>query len=837
VVSVQSAPWGRAWITILIALLGTVASLPSSSRASHHENGAVASDLEEQVLVRRIRWPVLIEAREPGACDGLVASMVHVTEDGGPPLPVDEVERERMPTIHAILIDISGSHMEELEAARETALAYVNEVRHDDEVMVALFDESLSLLAAPTANRSVLRERLRHSPLILPAGYTALWDSLHDLVRYLRGRPERKVVILLTDGCENRSMMSQITGGSPRPLQHAMDATENLIMFAIGIDTPSRCEGESRDWDPRHFFQQLAGSTGGSYFTVRYQGQESMFGIRLGKIFDDIRRRLDREGFILYRPRPYGQGPKDEPSLYPHRWRRVKVRLRMNRDEPGSGLTGCRVTSAGPRSRLEGVHPGGLTSLAVLPTGDGGYLDRGPMRSALRGDPPEIPHPELWLAACREEWEQADMPPRRVRDPRCPAPDVSRLMLDQDEIRTSILDVAAERGALYEVSPGKEAGKHRHSSDRKARWMRREVTLAVPPFSLLKQEIHAPELALLWLMEHGRRPTVIHGSTFLQIRDYLGQALYAYPGYRDFALDRIRRRHLDSFSDLRRYLDREVDPDDTAGRERIDAWLHQLAERVRPDEPQGLLAEWLGDLSAYELSARLEGLAGNLLLRGPAGKSRAAYEEQNRHLVDLIADHWNDLRCWFPLATQFRIGTPLVPVFDPERDVVGFYRVQLPGPYFNQYPPPNRIPEEPLGLRTIQRVLQIPGLTQMLEGKVRIANLGQEDVPGYARQKLRQEYCRVARRDPLLRRTCDQFATVERQVTLDLILIDAPDAEAELTAFFAALSPHPEKNGGTAPICMELTLRSADATPTSAPYRMLGGRLAEEGLLCSPVSP
>jgi hypothetical protein len=142
----------------------------------------------------------------------------------------------------------------------------------------------------------------------------------------------------------------------------------------------------------------------------------------------------------------------------------------------------------------------------------------------------------------------------------------------------------------------------------------------------------------------------------------------------------------------------------TGSREQLDVLMGERLRMLEPDDaedPDGAmaverarmaqkhLAAWSGDISAAELASRLERDAVNgILSAGPLQTDAAV------RMAEVVRDRWGELREWFPRPVDFRIRTPLVPVYDERRDRFGFWRVRLPDPDVTRLPV-NEIPVRP----------------------------------------------------------------------------------------------------------------------------------------------
>jgi len=303
------------------------------------ENPTPPIAIREVQEVRLIRLPVLLDEQKTGACDGVGQADLEVTEDGLA-VEVTHLEPTRLAATHAIVLDSSHSMLDALQLAKRSAVEYIEKLPSHEPALVATIDDSLVLHSPLSTDRAAAKEALAW----IETGWgTRLWDAIHEVVGYLRSMPRRKILILLSDGCDNEGRSSI----SPQEALELAAQTATLTVFPIGLDVPLRCptSGES----PEPGLRALAETTGGEYHRL---GSKS----DLPTVFREIRDRLDREMYVTYRPPPFGEGPKDRPQIYERRWRRLKVRL--------SGHRGCRAKLAGPPVRLE--------QAAVLPLPDAG---------------------------------------------------------------------------------------------------------------------------------------------------------------------------------------------------------------------------------------------------------------------------------------------------------------------------------------------------------------------------------------------------------------------------------------------------------------------------------
>ena len=143
-----------------------------------------------------------------------------------------------------LMLDTSGSTRFRIEEIQDAAIAFVNQLRSDDRVMVVSFDESINVLADFTSDRYRLRDAIRRTN---PGGGTRLYDAV-DLVinQHLSRVSGRKAVVLFTDGVDTTSKRASFDS-------NLRDAEElDALIYPVQYDTfsHSRAGGGSRTGGP-----------------------------------------------------------------------------------------------------------------------------------------------------------------------------------------------------------------------------------------------------------------------------------------------------------------------------------------------------------------------------------------------------------------------------------------------------------------------------------------------------------------------------------------------------------------------------------------------------------
>jgi VWFA-related protein len=197
---------------------------------------------------------VLLEAavydRHGRFVTGLKTTDFAVREDGVGQR-IDLVDHERVPATFALLIDSSQSMSRRFEFVREAAEHLTAFLRPRDRVIVAPFSRRLGALTGPTDDRLTIGDAIR---AIEPQGGTAILDALVELSDRLPAGEDRRAVILITDGYDEKSLTT---------FEEARTAITRagLTVYVIGIGGVAgiSLKGE-------RVLKRLAADTGGRVF-------------------------------------------------------------------------------------------------------------------------------------------------------------------------------------------------------------------------------------------------------------------------------------------------------------------------------------------------------------------------------------------------------------------------------------------------------------------------------------------------------------------------------------------------------------------------------------------
>jgi Ca-activated chloride channel family protein len=245
----------------------------------------------------------------------------------------------------ALVIDTSNSTHFRLEDIQDAAIAFVNQLKPEDRVMVISFDDDINVLTKPTSDRGELTRAIRRTHT---GGGTRLYDAV-DLVinRQLKNIQGRKAIVLFTDGVDTTSHRASYnstlrdaeeldatvypvaydteggfgTGGRTLPLPGGRGGIVLGLPFPRLPGQGGGVGGGPRGSSPadyaraREYLHGLADRTGGGY----YRG-DSLMGV--SQAFTWIAEELRRQYSLGYYPKVSGQDGE-----------RRQIKVRVNRSE------------------------------------------------------------------------------------------------------------------------------------------------------------------------------------------------------------------------------------------------------------------------------------------------------------------------------------------------------------------------------------------------------------------------------------------------------------------------------------------------------------------------
>lgn len=231
-------------------LSGSGGRVQSSGQTSTTTDTASIEDEDEVIRVETnlVTFPVSVLDRDGRFLSGLKQSDFQIFEDGAEQ-KIEYFASIEQPFTVVLLLDVSPSTAFKIEEIQDAAIAFVNQLRPEDRVIVMSFDERVRVLSRPTNNRAVLRDAIRQTSF---GDGTSLYEAVHQAMsRELQNIEGRKAIVLFTDGVDTTSRMSNYQSN----VREAEEA--DSLIYTIRYDTS----------------QDIAGGGGGrSYPTGRNSG-------------------------------------------------------------------------------------------------------------------------------------------------------------------------------------------------------------------------------------------------------------------------------------------------------------------------------------------------------------------------------------------------------------------------------------------------------------------------------------------------------------------------------------------------------------------------------------
>jgi len=219
--------------------------VPGSSTKTDDDDGVI------RVETNLVTMPVSVLDRDGRFISGLQQQDFKIFENGVEQ-KVDYFQSVEQPFTVVLLIDVSPSTQFRIDEIQNSAIAFVNQLRPGDRVMVVSFDQEVHVLSPITNNRNVLRNAIRDAQFGDGTGlYEAVDYVIEEQLRRIEGR---KAVVLFTDGVDTTSERASYDS--------TIRATEEIdaLFYTIRYDT-------SRD---------LGGMGGGMGYPGRRGGRQQM---------------------------------------------------------------------------------------------------------------------------------------------------------------------------------------------------------------------------------------------------------------------------------------------------------------------------------------------------------------------------------------------------------------------------------------------------------------------------------------------------------------------------------------------------------------------------------
>lgn len=177
----------------------------TTSRTSSPSSSTTQAPEETDVLrveTNLVTMPVSVLDRDGRFIAGLQQKDFRIFENGVEQ-KVEYFQSVEQPFTVVLMIDVSPSTAFQIDEIHNGAIAFVNQLRPADKVMVIAFDENVRVLCQPTNNRRALRDAISQAQF---GDGTSLYEAVDQVInRELANIPGRKAVVLFTDGVDTTS--------------------------------------------------------------------------------------------------------------------------------------------------------------------------------------------------------------------------------------------------------------------------------------------------------------------------------------------------------------------------------------------------------------------------------------------------------------------------------------------------------------------------------------------------------------------------------------------------------------------------------------------------------
>jgi Ca-activated chloride channel homolog len=181
-----------------------------------------------RVDTRLVTVPVRVLDRKGGFVVGLNMENFKVFENGQEQ-EIAMFSNEAQPFTVALLLDMSYSAKFRADEIQNAAIAFIDQLRPDDRVIVVSFDEEVRVHSELTSDRREIYSAIRQTRIDTGTSlYEAVDVTMNQLLKDVEGR---KAIVLFTDGVDTTSRRSN-------DLANLRDAMElDAIIYPIRYDT------------------------------------------------------------------------------------------------------------------------------------------------------------------------------------------------------------------------------------------------------------------------------------------------------------------------------------------------------------------------------------------------------------------------------------------------------------------------------------------------------------------------------------------------------------------------------------------------------------------------
>ena len=200
-----------------------------------------------------VTLPVSVLDRDGRFVSGLRQQDFEIFENGTLQ-KIDYFQSIEKPFTVVLMIDVSPSTSFQIEEIQNAAIAFTEQLRPDDRVMVVAFDRNIQVLSQPTNNRYVLRNAIRQANI---GEGTSIYDAVNYTINQVLSKIDgRKAVVLFSDGVNTTSK----TSNYPSTIRQAEEV--DALFYPIHYDTYEDMKGSGAYYPPSQPQQNGGGILG-----------------------------------------------------------------------------------------------------------------------------------------------------------------------------------------------------------------------------------------------------------------------------------------------------------------------------------------------------------------------------------------------------------------------------------------------------------------------------------------------------------------------------------------------------------------------------------------------
>lgn len=223
------------------------------------ENAETAAGDDEVIRVETnlVTIPVSVLDRDGRFIAGLRQQDFSIYEDGAEQ-KIEYFASVEQPFTVILMLDVSNSTEFKIDEIQNAAIAFVNQLRPEDRVMVMSFDEKVHILSPVTNNRYMLANAIRQADF---GGGTSLYEAVdYAINRELTKIEGRKAVVLFSDGVDTTSRRANYQSS----IRDAEEA--DALFYTIRYDTFNDMGGQSSGYPPS--YPRRGGGGGGGWGSI-----------------------------------------------------------------------------------------------------------------------------------------------------------------------------------------------------------------------------------------------------------------------------------------------------------------------------------------------------------------------------------------------------------------------------------------------------------------------------------------------------------------------------------------------------------------------------------------